>query len=307
MRMRVLFAAFLAMIAAAAAAHAQTAVLGDVSASGDTDHFAALHLRAGGLADYESPFHYFGLAAQTTHYSQSGWHADAPAVLVLWRNQRSDTLAGTIAEGGVVRVAGRIRPIGDATWSLRPAAHTGIELLASSDLVETQRALESATTYTFAAASIERDLSERFTAIGLAGVQHFTDGNDRVHLRGRLIWLLVPEQGLSAQLRWRQYDSKQLDVGGAYFNPEHYREWQAGLAIRKRYAGWIWSGTVAAGREEIDRSVQHPTKLAEFRAEGPLAKGTRLAVHASYNRSAGFGIGQNYSYRTVGVTVIVPY
>jgi hypothetical protein len=128
-----------------------------------------------------------------------------------------------------------------------------------------------------------------------------------VHLRGRLIWLLVPEQGLSAQVRWRQYHSQQLDVGGAYFNPGRYREWQGGLAMRKRYAGWVWSGTVAAGREEIDRGVQHTTKLADVRAEGTVGKGTRLALHASYNRSAGFGTADDYWYRVIGVTVIVPF
>jgi hypothetical protein len=303
---RVVLAALLATLAAATA-HAQTAALGDVSFSSDADHFSAWRLRGGALTQYRSPFDYAGIAAQTTHYTRSGWHADAPAVLFVWRKQQRETLAGTVAEGGVVRVAGRIRPVGDATWSLRPAARTGIELIASGDLVETQRALESATAYTFGAVSVEQQLGKRFTAIGLAGAQRFTDGNKRVHLRGRLIWMLVPEQGLSAQLRWRHYRSSQIDAGATYFNPERYREWQGGLAIRKRYAGWVWSGTLAAGREEIDRGIQHTTKLAEIRAEGPIGKGTRLALHASYNRSAGFGTAEDYWYRTIGLMVIVPF
>jgi len=306
MKTRVLFAALLTM-SAAAGARAQVAGLGEVSAAGDADHFGALRLRGGLLGGYRSPFRYAGVAAQTTHYTQSGWHADAPAVLFLWRNQKRDTLAGTMAEGGVVRVSGRKRLIGDATWSLRPSPRTGIELVASGGLVETRRAVENATAYTFGAVSIERELSKRFTAIGLAGVQHFTDGNERVHLRGRLIFVVVPEQGLSVQLRWRQYESRQLDVAGAYFNPEHYREWQGGLAMRKRYAGWVWSGTVAAGREEIDRSVQHTTKLADLRAEGTIGKGAHLALYASYNRSAGFGSADDYWYRVLGVTFIVPF
>lgn len=306
MSARVLLAASLAILAAAGA-RAQTAGLGDISFSSDADRFSAWRLRGGALTAYRSPFDYAGIAAQTTHYTRSGWHTDAPAVLFVWRKQQRETLAGTVAEGGIVRVAGRIRPIGDATWSLRPAAHTGIELIASGDLVETQRSLESATAYTFGAVSIEQQLGKRFTAIGLAGAQRFTDGNERGHLRGRLIWMLVPEQGLSAQLRWRQYRSSRLDVGGAYFNPARYREWQGGLAIRKRYAGWVWSGTVAAGREEIDRGVQQTTKLADVRAEGPVGNRARLALHASYNRSAGFGAAEDYWYRTVGLTVIVPF
>ena len=306
MRRRVLIATLFAILIAAAA-RSQTAVLGDVNVTRDSDRFESLRLRGGALFDYQSPYRYAGVAAQTTRYSRSEWSTDAPAVLFLWRDQRRETLAGTIAEGGVVRVSGRTRLIGDATWSLRPAKRTGIELLASSDLVETRRALESATSYTFGGASIERDVSERFTAIGLAGIQRFTDGNQRVHLRGRLIWLLVPEQGISAQLRWRQYHSNQLDAGDAYFNPERYREWQGGLAMRKQYAGFVWSATIAAGREEIDRNAWQTTKLAELRAEGTVRKNIRLAVHASYNRSAGFATSPRYSYRTIGVTLIVPF
>jgi hypothetical protein len=303
---RALLAVFVAMVVSLEA-QGQSAAIDDINASSDAEHFDALRLRTGALFRFASPFQYAGVAAQTTHYDQSGWHRDAPAVLFLWRNQRRDTLAGTIAEGGLVHVAGRTRLIGDATWSLRPAAHTGIELLAAGDLVETQRALDRATAYMLLGISAEQQLSERLTIIGLAGYQHFTDGNARVHLRGRLIWLLVPEQGITAQLRVRQYQSQQLDVDDAYFNPRRYREWQAGLAIRKRYAGWLWSGTLAAGREEIDSGLQHTTKLAELRAEGTLVKDAHIVVHASYNRSAGFAASDGYWYRVVGVNVIVPF
>jgi hypothetical protein len=303
---RVFLAVFAAMLAVLEA-RGQVAATGDVSVSGDSEQFHALRLRTGALFRFASPFQYAGVVAQTTHYNQSDWHRDAPAVLFVWRKQQRDTLAGTIAEAGLVHVAGRTRLIGDATWSLRPAAHTGIELLAAGDLVETQRALDRAIAHNFVGISAEQQLSERVTVIGLAGYQHFTDGNSRVHLRGRLIWLLVPEQGITAQLRVRQYQSQQLDVDDAYFNPGRYREWQAALAMRKRIAGWLWSGTLAAGRETIDGGGPHTTKLAEVRAEGTLFKDAHLVVHASYNRSAGFAAADGYWYRVVGVNVIVPF
>jgi hypothetical protein len=302
---RVLVAALATL--AACCAQGQWAGIGDVNASSDADHFDAFRIRTGALFSYASPYRYMGLAAQTTHYDQSGWQRDAPAILFLWRNQQRDTLTGTIAEGGVVRVAGRMRLIGDATWSLRPTVHTGVELIAAGDIVETQRALDRATTYTLLGISAEQQLTKRVTVIGLGGYQHFTDGNARVHLRGRLIWLLVPEHGITAQLRWRRYDTQQLDVDGAYFNPGRYSDWQAGLAIRKRHAGWLWSGTVAAGREQIDRNVRQTTKLAELRTEGTAFRDLRIVLHASYNRSAGFASAEGYWYRLIGVTVVVPF
>ena len=303
MRLR---ASILAVALFAMGAQAQTAVVGEISAGSDAEDFDALRLRTGVLFDYASPFDYAGIAAQTTHYTQSGWQRDAPAVLVLWRKQDRNTLAGTVAEAGIVRIGGRTRLIGDATWSLRPSARTGIELLVASDLVETQRALEQATTHTLLGVSAERQLTPRLTAIGLAGYQRFTDGNERVHLRGRLIWMLIPEHGVSAQVRWRQYETNDIDVGGAYFNPERYREWQAALAIRKRSSGWLWSGTIAAGREQIDDGGPQTTLLADVRTEATLGK-TRLVLHASYNRSAGFAAADGYWYRVVGVSVVVPF
>lgn len=304
--MRRFFLTLLPALLLATVARAQPAALGDIQVTSDAGHFDALRLRSGGLFGYRSPYQYTGVVVQNTHYDQSGWQRDAPAVLALWRNQRPDTLAGTIGEVGLVRVAGRTRVIGDATWSLRPAPHTGIELLASSDLVETQAALDRGTASTFAGASVEQQWGERFTAIGLAGYQHFTDGNARVHLRGRLIWLAIPKQGISAQLRVRRYDSKESDIGGAYFNPDRYDEWQAAVAMRRRYANWIWSGTLAAGREEID-GVQQTTKLVELRAEGSLWKDVHIVVHGSYNRSAGFNGIDGYWYRALGLSVIVPF
>jgi hypothetical protein len=305
MKARLLLMTLVALLAAAGA-RAQVAGLGDVRLTSDSDDFDALRIRGGALMDYESAFHYAGVEVQTTHYTQRGWQSDAPAALFVWRRQNRDTLAGTAGEAGVVRVSGRNRLIGDATWSLRPSAHTGVELIASGDLVETQRALEEATSYTFAAASIDQTLGQRITAVALGGVQHFSDGNDRVHLRGRLIVGVLPKAGLNAQLRWRQSESSRLDAGNSYFNPEHYRQWDAGVTMRKRHAGWIWSGTLAAGREEIDRSVQQATRFAELRAEGPVAKG-RLAFYATYNRSAGFALSPDYSYRVFGVTFTIPF
>lgn len=303
-------AATLFTVLVTAGSRAQTGGLGEIRVSSDAQRFGALKMRTGALLDYASAFEYVGVAVQTTHYTQSGWSRDAPAVLAVWRKQNRETLAGTVAEAGLVRVAGRTRLIGDATLSLRPSPRTGIELLAASDLVETRPALERAIAYTFGAISAEQQLTPRFTVIGLAGYQRFSDGNDRVHLRGRMIWMVMPEHGVSAQLRLRQYASKQFPVDGAYFSPDRYREWQAGLAMRKRAAGWTWSGTLAAGREQIDRQDWQTTLRTELRAEGALGERTHLVLSGSYQRSSDDAVAtpdSGYWYGSVGVTLIVAF
>jgi len=291
----------------AVAAHAEPAALGNIDVSSDTDGFHATRVRIGGLYPYGSYLDHFGVAVQTTRYSQSDWSRNAGGVVGLWRDQDRVTLAGINAEAGVVQVAGHTRGVGDVTWGLRPETNTGVELIAAGDLVGTQKAIDRAIAYGFLAASVEHTFAERFTAIGLAGYQSFTDGNDRVHLRARLIWQAVPDYGVNVQLRWRQYESRKEDVDGAYFNPDRYRQWQAALGMRRRVGSWVWTGSLGAGRETINGTDTHPVRLAEIRGEGALTQGLRLALYAIYSRSTGYVDAPDYAYRQVGMTLIHPF
>jgi hypothetical protein len=291
----------------AVAAHAEPAALGNMDVSSDTDGFHAARVRIGGLYPYGSYLDHFGVAIQTTRYSQSDWSRNAGGVVGLWRDQDPRTLAGINAEAGVVQVAGHTRGVGDVTWGLRPAPDTGVELIAAGDLVGTQKAIDRAIAYGFLAASVEHTFAERFTAIGLAGYQSFTDGNDRVHLRARLIWQAVPDYGVNVQLRWRQYESRREDVDGAYFNPDRYRQWQAALGMRRRLGSWVWTGSLGAGRETINGTDTHPVRLAEIRGEGALTDRLRLALYALYSRSTGYVDSPDYSYRQAGITLIYPF
>jgi hypothetical protein len=291
----------------AVAAHAEPAALGNMDVSSDTDGFHAARVRIGGLYPYGSYLDHFGVAIQTTRYSQSDWSRNAGGVVGLWRDQDPKTLAGINAEAGVVQVAGHTRGVGDVTWGLRPAPDTGVELIAAGDLVGTQKAIDRAIAYGFVAASVEHTFAERFTAIGLAGYQSFTDGNDRVHLRARLIWQAVPDYGVNVQLRWRQYESRKEDVDGAYFNPDRYRQWQAALGVRRHFGSWVWTGSLGAGRETINGTDTHPVRLAEIRGEGALTDKLRLALYAIYSRSTGYVDSPDYAYRQVGLTLIYPF
>jgi hypothetical protein len=301
------WAAALVALGLATAASAQpAAVVGNFDIASDTDGFHASRVRAGALYPYATYLDHLGVAVQNTHYWQSGWSRDAAGVVGLWRRQDAATLAGVNVEAGAVQVAGHTRAVGDAVWGLRPAPDTGVELIAAGDLVATQTAIERGIAYGLLGASIEQTFAERFTIIAFAAWQPFTDGNDRAHLRARLIWQAVPDYGVTVQLRWRGYESSKDDVAHAYFNPERYRQWQGVVAMRRRYAGWIWSGALGAGRETINGTDEHPVRMAELRGEGPLTDKIRLAFYALYNRSTAYVDAPDYSYRQFGITLIYP-
>ena len=253
----------------------------------DADHFTAVRLRVAGLSEFTSSLEYRGIAVQNTTYSQSGWRKNAGGIAGLWRSQDRASLAGVNAELGLVRVAGRLRPIGDIVWSMRPAAGTGIELLAAAGLIETQAAIGQGIGFSFWGASVEQQLAPHLTAIVLFAYQPFTDGNDRSHFRGRLIWDVLPDEGINLQAQWREYHSAQSGISGAYFDPDRYRQWLAVAGFRKRLSGWTTMGGLGAGRETIRNVgvISQPAYLAELRAEraiGGLRR--RMAAPILLNR-----------------------
>jgi len=283
----------------------RTGVLAESRLERDADDFDALLLRGGLLLDFRSHLQTGGFAVQDTRYAQGNWSEHVPGIIGMYRSQKRDTLEGVRAEAGLVSVAGRARPVGDITWSLRPRESTGFELIAAGDVVGTRAAIERSITYGLLAASAEQQFGQRLTGIALVGWQPFTDGNSRTLLRARLILSVAPEHGLSAQVRWRQYASSE-DGTTAYYNPGRYRNWDAGLSMRRHVGTWVVSGLAGAGQERADNGSWQTTGIAELRAEGPLSGDRRLAVGLVYSSAAGFATSPDYWYGAVNVSLMVP-
>lgn len=303
------WAALLVLLAGAGGATAQTAVTSELSHARDADDFAATRFAVGYLPSYRSPQDAWGISAAYDHYAQDGWSRDGERLLGRVRKLDAQTGAGLAADAGAAHVNGRTIFVADASWSARVAASTGVELIGARDWVDTRRAIDDGITYDFVGASIEQGFGERFTAIGLVGRQRFSDGNSRNHVRARAIFMLLPEHGVSVQLRHRRYTADDTTVPRRYFNPARYEETQAVLAVRRRLAslpGWTVNGHVGGGRETIDRTEHKPTTTAELRADGPLANGWRLGVHAQYLRSAGGVEGIDYWETRFGASLTIP-
>jgi len=112
--------------------------------------------------------------------------------------------------------------------------------------------------------------------------------------------------GLTAQLRYRGYDSRREDVDGAYFNPGRYRQALAVLAMRKRIEGWTLRAEAGSGREWVD-GRERPAHAAQLQLEGRLEGGARVAVRASWLRSAGSIVDDpDYAWRYAGIVLTVP-
>jgi len=274
----------------------------------DSDHFKSSRLRAGALVHYASPYDLIAVGGGGTYYKQGDWSKERYTLAGAIRKLERGTGAGIVATAGVSSIDGRQKLIGEGTWNIRLARSTGMEFIGQRDFVETRAALDATTMTNYLAASVDHAVSDRFTVIGLGGFQWFSDDNHRTHLRGRAIYALLPEHGLSVQVRAQGYESSR--PGGAlYFNPDRYERADIGLRLRRSIADWRVLAAVGGGQERIDHAVRNPTSYAELRGQRSFSNNLTLALTFAYFRASeaeSTGSG-SYNWRYYRALFIIPF
>jgi len=173
--------------------------------------------------------------------------------------------------------------------------------------IETQNSLNNGIYYTLGAASVEQKIIERLTAIVMGGDMFFSDTNSRPMVRAKLIYDLLPEYGVTAQLRYRQYWDTNTSLPNNYFNPSQYSETMVAFGMRKRIEGWVLSGTAGVGRQSVNQEANTTTQLYEFAATSQVnSNDYYFKTRMGYGKSAGFQ-GPNYFYRYIMEELIIPF
>ena len=280
----------------------------DLVHTSDSDHFRSYRARAGALVHYKSPYDYIAVGGSGTYYKQADWSKERYSLGGAIRKVERETGAGIVGSAGVAAVGGHQRLFGEGTWNMRTSRTTGLEFIAQRDFVETRAALDAGTMTNYLAASFDHAISDRLTVIGLAGGQWFSDDNQRTHLRGRAIYVLLPEHGLSVQVRAQGYEASQPG-GTLYFNPDRYERADVGLRLRKSLGDWRVLAAIGGGQEWIDHQTRNPTSYAELRARRSFFNDVTLALTFAYYRasesdSAGTG---DYNWRYVRALFIIPF
>jgi hypothetical protein len=187
-----------------------------------------------------------------------------------------------------------------------------MELIANRDAVETMAALGRAIMANFLAASFDHAVTERLTVIGMPTYRRFSDGNEQTGFRAWAIYGLLPEHGVSAQLKVRGYESTQ-NGGGAYFSPDRYERAEIGLRLRRAFGDWRVFATADVGRERIDRDIEKPTVQAALTAQRNFANNAGLGVQFAYYRASDSANNLNvnrsdhYAWRMARVYFTVPF
>lgn len=290
-----------AMLACAPAAWAGDVAGGfDLFASDDGDDTSVLRTGLTAYHHYEDPTHYRGLTVEHARIRPQGTHgwsenriyyrfADSSAEWT-WNAQvgtNGDTLLGNA--------------------SLLREARLRQEYFVEREVVETRQGENGLyATFVGAAVDLPLDASERQQLTLLAGVQDFTGENLRGHLRAVYSALLVPQWGLSAQLRARAFHNSQPGEAD-YYSPRWFAEAIPMLRVRRFHHRWMLSVAAGIGAQRDNDSDPRAARLAQVVVESPRAAGRwYLRATGTYSNTP-VGEGINYGYRQVGLQLIQPF
>jgi hypothetical protein len=125
-------------------------------------------------------------------------------------------------------------------------------------------------------------------------------------VRARVTWHAVPDYGIDAQLRWRQYERRDDALEAVYFNPERYAQWTGAVDVHRKLRDWTIAGSLGAGIETIEGTERHPVRTLELRAEGPAIENLHVTLYARYNRAADDNDFPDTAFSQAGVTLRYP-
>ncbi len=234
--------------------------------------------------------HWWGLKVERARYSGTGWR------------EVQETLAVRAAGGdGGWRWQGEVGSNGQdllGSASMHSTEEARKEFFIERAVLETRQGLALERVHTYAGAAMDFPMSARWSASALAGAQDFGAGNLRRHLRGNLVFALLPEQGLSLQLRLRQFndsDPGELD----YFAPGRYRQALAVVSMRRFVGGYQWRATAGLGRQDFTGVDSQPARLLELDFQTPKDRGRFLRATLGYSDAPadGASVGGDYRYR----------
>ncbi|HEX5693730.1 MAG TPA: hypothetical protein VFY00_03815 [Arenimonas sp.] len=238
--------------------------------------------------------HWWGLRVERARFSGDGWRSTEERLF----------LRAAGGEGGW-RWQGEAGTNGDdllGSASVHSTDERRKEFFIQRDVLETRQGVEEGLVHTYVGGAIDVPLSGRWTATGLVGLQDFGGDNLRRHLRGNLIYVVAPEQGLSLQLRLRQFNDS--DPGEAdYFAPGRYRQALGVVSMRRFFGGYQLRATAGYGRQDFTGAGSQPSRLLELDVQTPKDRGHFLRATAGYTDAPGDGasLGTGYSYRYLRV------
>ena len=289
MRRGAAWVAACALVLHAGMAQAGDAVGGAAFASEDSDGTRVLLASTSWDFDFRDHDDYGGIELERARFAPPGVAATT-AGRVYYRFARP---------AGAWQWRGRVGTDGDTVLgsvSVHNDAPRRQEYFLERDVVATRQGLERDLHATFAGAAYDLPLDDRHVLTGLVGLQHFTGGNRRLHLRGRYVAVVNEGWGLSAQLRTRYFrssDPHQFD----YYSPRWYAEVLPVLQLRRFRGGWMYQVAAGAGRQADSDAGWRDARLLEASVTSPPTEADWRFRASFHHSTTPGGVASDGGYR----------
>jgi hypothetical protein len=280
---------------------ARQALRADAWSSSDAEGNEARKLALGWDVAHRDLQHWWGVKVERARYSGDGWSDTSDRIYLAGAGERG----GWLWEGDLGTDGDDL--IGRASIHSQDARRK--ELFIERDVLETRGGIEHGWVQTFAGAAIDLPMGERWSATVLGGMQDFgTGSNLRTHLRGNLVHVVAPEQGISLQLRTRYFndsDPREAD----YYSPPWYGEALGVVGWRRNIGGYQWRALAGSGRQRSAGEDWKRARMLQVGLETPRWKDAWLRIDAGYTDTpvlTDSGEG-SYSYRYLRVQGVVAF
>lgn len=290
----------IATLATSSANAADVALRTAVFASDDANDTTVLRTSAGALFGYAGPRHYQGLVLEDLRIRPLGGDR--------WDERRAYF---AFARGEAIAWNGLVGTDGHTVLGSLSAVKEGAvrqEYFVERERLETPRGVQGDGLYhTFAGAAFDVPIGEgglhQVTVLG--GLQDFTGANLRSHLRARYVAVVVPEQGVSLQLRSRAFRNSE-PFEADYYSPEWFVEIMPTLQVRRFRGGWMYSAAAGWGRQRDSESDWRQARLVEISVNSPQRGASGyLRLTALYSNTP-VSSGSSYGYRQVSAAWVKP-
>lgn len=256
---------------------------------------------------YSDREHWMGIDVQRARFSGKDWSHEEDRVY----GRAAGTFGPSEVSDDTWRWQARLGTNGDTALgsiSLNTEGPNRREIFFEREALETRAGVEREQMYNFAGAAADQPFGERASGTALVGLQTFGDGNERIHLRGNLVFSVFPEQGVSVQARTRYHHNSDPYLGG-YYSPEWYGQALGVLALRRVVRGYTWRGLVGLGRQSSAGEESKRARLVEFGLESPRWRQSWIRVIAGYTDTpvANTNGLESYSYRYGMVEAVITF
>lgn len=282
----------------ATASHAR-GIAWDAWSSDDSEGTSTYRLGATWQVERRDARHWWGINTEQARYRGADWRADESRVF----------LRG-VGGGERWRWAGRLGSNGE-TWVGDASVHTTSaarsEFFLERDRLDTRNGALQGRYQTFMGAAQDWPVHPRLTLAGVAGLQDFTGGNRRSHLRATASVTLSEELGIATQLRTRWFKDSAPERAD-YFAPGEYAEVLGTLVFTRRIHGLRARVVLGAGERQVRGGTREPARLAEGLLETPeWREGLRFRLRLGYSDAPqAAAVGPGYRYRYVSVDGSLP-